>query len=471
MISVDRRSVLRSCLRGSVFLLALCPAWGKASAQSAPADRPAQWKSDNVLLFLHRSASMAAPENTVPALEAAVRQGADGVEIDIRRTKDGYFVLYHDDWVLEDRGPGGKIEDMPLSEVLTLDVGKRFGPQWKGLRTPLLGDVLRFAKANELLLFLDIKTAGTYEAVLKAVTDAGCLPLVRNVGGQVPKDVFRSPDARPFLRGWNYTDGGEEDPERILAAKANIPSAGCGIMADDARTWAKALGRRPEKRPFVRFSASPSPVRPTVPSPLRRAEPTDRLLTLAETGETGAARLAALWELGRRRDRSTVGRLETLAARPYPEKDGPEHYEKFFLKIGAACALTRIGGAESRAALRRLIASKARYDRASAAFALAAFADRADLPLLIELVRSDPRNDGLVREVVLGYAGRFGDDALPIYDAALDASGFAGKLAVFGLAHRGRAAERLIRSRLADPATPPTVRHRLGLALALLPAR
>lgn len=44
----------------------------------------------------HRGASAAAPENTVEALALAVRMGADGVELDVRRSADGVLVLHHD---------------------------------------------------------------------------------------------------------------------------------------------------------------------------------------------------------------------------------------------------------------------------------------------------------------------------------------------------------------------------------------
>ena len=44
----------------------------------------------------HRGASRYAPENTLPALEKAIRLGADFVEFDLQTTRDGEFVLLHD---------------------------------------------------------------------------------------------------------------------------------------------------------------------------------------------------------------------------------------------------------------------------------------------------------------------------------------------------------------------------------------
>jgi glycerophosphoryl diester phosphodiesterase len=47
-------------------------------------------------VIAHRGASAAAPENTVEAFELAVELGADGIELDVRRTADGFLVVHHD---------------------------------------------------------------------------------------------------------------------------------------------------------------------------------------------------------------------------------------------------------------------------------------------------------------------------------------------------------------------------------------
>jgi glycerophosphoryl diester phosphodiesterase len=47
-------------------------------------------------IIAHRGASRAARENTVEAFALAVAMGADGIELDVRRTRDGYLVVHHD---------------------------------------------------------------------------------------------------------------------------------------------------------------------------------------------------------------------------------------------------------------------------------------------------------------------------------------------------------------------------------------
>ncbi|HEX3541752.1 MAG TPA: glycerophosphodiester phosphodiesterase [Acidimicrobiales bacterium] len=65
------------------------------------------------MILAHRGASRAAPENTVESFRQAHRVGADGVELDVRRTADGVLVVHHDA-DLPGRGP---IVSLRLSEL------------------------------------------------------------------------------------------------------------------------------------------------------------------------------------------------------------------------------------------------------------------------------------------------------------------------------------------------------------------
>jgi glycerophosphoryl diester phosphodiesterase len=56
-----------------------------------------------MLVIGHRGASAAHPENTIAAFQGAIDQGADGVELDVRRSADGALVLSHDDTLADGR--------------------------------------------------------------------------------------------------------------------------------------------------------------------------------------------------------------------------------------------------------------------------------------------------------------------------------------------------------------------------------
>src|ERR1700687_3544713 len=53
-------------------------------------------KPSRPLVLAHRGACRRAPENTLDAFRVARDLGADGVELDVRRTRDGVLVLSHD---------------------------------------------------------------------------------------------------------------------------------------------------------------------------------------------------------------------------------------------------------------------------------------------------------------------------------------------------------------------------------------
>ena len=52
--------------------------------------------SKNVLVIAHRGASDLLPDNSIPSFDQALAEKADMIELDVRKTADGYLVLYHD---------------------------------------------------------------------------------------------------------------------------------------------------------------------------------------------------------------------------------------------------------------------------------------------------------------------------------------------------------------------------------------
>ena len=87
----------------------------------------------------HRGAAAYAPENTVASFEEAIARHADMVEFDIRRTRDGVIVLFHDDSIVTPKGerkPISKVTSEELSQLARVngyelaafeEVLKRFG--------------------------------------------------------------------------------------------------------------------------------------------------------------------------------------------------------------------------------------------------------------------------------------------------------------------------------------------------------
>ncbi|HSF09019.1 MAG TPA: glycerophosphodiester phosphodiesterase family protein [Nitrospirales bacterium] len=77
----------------------------------------------NPLRIGHRGAAGHAPENTLAALELAIKYGVDMVEFDVRRSADGALVLLHDASVDRTTNGEGSIEELSLSVLRKLDAG------------------------------------------------------------------------------------------------------------------------------------------------------------------------------------------------------------------------------------------------------------------------------------------------------------------------------------------------------------
>ena len=74
-------------------------------------------------MVAHRGASAERPEHTMAAYELALTEGADGVECDVRLTRDGHLVCVHDRRVDRTSNGTGLVSEMTLAELLKLDYG------------------------------------------------------------------------------------------------------------------------------------------------------------------------------------------------------------------------------------------------------------------------------------------------------------------------------------------------------------
>jgi glycerophosphoryl diester phosphodiesterase len=150
--------------------------------------------TDGPRVIAHRGASAAAPENTVAAFLEAARQGADAVELDVRRTRDGVLVVAHDaTWarttdaaeVLPDRAPW-RVEDLTLAEVRRLDAGSWAGPAFAGQRVPTLAETLEVLRPTGLHALVELKAPDRHTVPL-VVRD---LVATRLVPGRVTVQSF-----------------------------------------------------------------------------------------------------------------------------------------------------------------------------------------------------------------------------------------------------------------------------------------
>ncbi len=129
------------------------------------------------LVYGHRGASARAPENTLAAFALALDEGADGVELDVRRCASGEVVVLHDPTLARTAGVPRAVRDVPLSALRRLDAGR-------GERVPLLDDALALVAGRGRLLNVEVKADGDDRALLArrvAETLARHTPAVRHL--------------------------------------------------------------------------------------------------------------------------------------------------------------------------------------------------------------------------------------------------------------------------------------------------
>ena len=117
-------------------------------------------------LLGHRGALLRAPENTLPSFEAAARLGAEWVEFDVQRSRDGQLFLLHDETLERTTSGRGLATALGWSELAALDAGALFAPSFAGTRLPTLEQAVACCERLGLGANIEIKCAGGNDEVL-----------------------------------------------------------------------------------------------------------------------------------------------------------------------------------------------------------------------------------------------------------------------------------------------------------------
>lgn len=126
--------------------------------------------SNKTMVMAHRGDSVDAPENTLPAFQAAIDHGADAAEMDVQMTKDGTIVVLHDSSIDRTSTGSGKIWNVTYDEIKDLDNGSFFNPSFSDTHIPTLDQVIKLCK-GKLYLNIEIKRTGHDDGIEKKVLD------------------------------------------------------------------------------------------------------------------------------------------------------------------------------------------------------------------------------------------------------------------------------------------------------------
>ncbi|WP_100332662.1 glycerophosphodiester phosphodiesterase family protein [Bacillus xiapuensis] len=125
------------------------------------------------IVAAHRGIPSLAPENTMAGYQKAYELGADLIETDLQRTKDGQLVIMHDASVDRTTNGTGKVSEMTFEEIRQLDAGIKFGPEFAGEKVPSFREYLQAFKGTDAVLLVELKAAGIEEQTIKEIEEEG----------------------------------------------------------------------------------------------------------------------------------------------------------------------------------------------------------------------------------------------------------------------------------------------------------
>ncbi len=113
-------------------------------------------------LAAHRGLSSLYPQNTVPAIEEAAKYGFWGFEIDIHTTKDGEWVVIHNDTVDDMTDGAGAVSSFTLEEIKKLSIDSGNGiKNYPDLKIPTLEEALAVCKHSDIVPIIEVKECDT----------------------------------------------------------------------------------------------------------------------------------------------------------------------------------------------------------------------------------------------------------------------------------------------------------------------
>lgn len=124
--------------------------------------------------YAHRGGSEYAPENTLSSFYLGLLQGANGIETDVQKTKDGVLVLFHDDTVDRVTDGKGKLCDYTYEELRRLKV---YGSCTTGFydRVITLREFLENFARYDISFAMELKGPDVEEGTLSMIKEFGVL--------------------------------------------------------------------------------------------------------------------------------------------------------------------------------------------------------------------------------------------------------------------------------------------------------
>lgn len=135
-------------------------------------------------MFAHRGGSGLAPENTIAAFDTGLSLGADGLELDVRLSRDGVVVVHHDASLDRTTDAHGDVSAFTAAELSRVDAGYQFMRdrthpfRGHGIAVPALADILERYRDVRIVVELKLNTADLAAAAVEVVRRADAVDRV-----------------------------------------------------------------------------------------------------------------------------------------------------------------------------------------------------------------------------------------------------------------------------------------------------
>ncbi len=213
------------------------------------------------IVIAHRGDHAENPENTPDAYRAAIKNGADYVEIDLRSSKDGQLVILHDATIDRMTDRSGKIKDLTGEEIRSLKVYDKKARNKKQSNVPTFEEVLKLCK-GKINIYLDYKDADInqtlqlidrYEMRKQIIVyvnskeqyeewreHAPDMPII----GSAPENINSKEELLAFLSQYPFTVlDNLQDQSLIAIAVENGVSVWLDVDNEAPDTWQKAIDK------------------------------------------------------------------------------------------------------------------------------------------------------------------------------------------------------------------------------------
>lgn len=191
--------------------------------------------------YAHRGASEYAPENTLSSFYLGMLQGANGIETDVQRTKDGVLVLFHDDTLDRVSTGNGRLADHTFDELRELKI---YGNNTTGFydRIVTLREFLERFAQYDINLAIELKGEGVEEETLSMIKEFGIMD----------KTTFTSFNFEYIKKikeidinarvGWLTRNPGDEEIERLLGISGEEMAPKAEYITEDMISKLRGLG-------------------------------------------------------------------------------------------------------------------------------------------------------------------------------------------------------------------------------------